>query len=170
MGVNEGFRSFNVSYFKPGSRAEVTDRVADLTALAAGLAALIYVIGVVEPYVPSAAAGLLDIVQLVAGIVILAGYLPLLTYFKTRFGGEPINPWKSDGFIGAVVKRAGFTAFSLLILFMVVLTTLEKTVLSRISAAILLDGVIAFALLAFSIAFLAFSRSGTSEDGSRDNA
>ena len=52
---------------------------------------------------------------------------------------------------------------SVLFLFMIVLAMLDNLLLSRVSAEILLDGIIAFALSAFSIAFFAYSRAGTSE-------
>ena len=100
-----------MSYFKPQSSAEVTDRLADLTGLAVGLAALVYIISVVQNFVAPGMAELLDTAQLVGGILILAVYLPLLVFFKTRFGGQSMTPWKTDGFMASVFERAGFKAF-----------------------------------------------------------
>ena len=159
-----------MSYFKPGNNAEATDRLADLTGLAVGLVALTKVIAVVENYVSPGAMEALDTVQLVGGLLILAVYLPLLIYFKTRFGIVTMNPWKSDGFIASVLKQAGLTAFSVLLIAMVFLSMLDNTVLSHVSAEILLDGLIAAALAAFSVAFFAYSRGGASEGGPGDGA
>ncbi len=159
-----------MSYFKPGGKAEATDRLADITGLAVGFVAIIKMLSVAQNYVPAGTADMLDAAQMVGGAVILAIYLPLFIYFKTRFGTETMNPWTSDSFVASVLKQAGLTAFSVLLLAMVVLSMLDKTVLANVSAEILLDGIIAVALAAFSVAFFAYNRAGASEDGSGDGA
>lgn len=152
-----------MSFFKPANRAESADRLAGLTGLGTGLAGLIYVAGAAQPLVDAETAALLDMAQLIGGLAILIGFLPLFFFFKTRFGGQPVNPWKTDGFMSAVVRRAGFTAFAAGMLAMIVLTMLDNLILERITAEILLDAIIAFALLVFSASFFLFSRGGADE-------
>jgi predicted neutral ceramidase superfamily lipid hydrolase len=154
-----------MSYFRPGSKAEVTDRLAELTGVAVGLAALIYAINVVQGFAAPAVVMTLDAVQVVGGLAILGVYLPLTIWFKTRFAGVILNPWKSDGFMGAALKRAGLFAFSATVVFMIVLSMLNRLVLSRISSETLLDLVLAVALLVFAVCFFLFGRDGAEGEG-----
>jgi len=151
-----------MSYFRPETKAEMTDRLAELTGVAVCIVAMIYAINVAGAFaLPPGVTAVLGTVQIVGGIVILSVYVPLMIWFKTRFSGVVVSPWSSDGFMGAVFKRAGFTTFSLLILFLSVLTLFSGNLLVQISAVALLDLVLAFAFSAFAVCVLVLARSGT---------
>jgi hypothetical protein len=148
-----------MSFLNPSSRAEASDSLAILTGAGTALAGLIYAAKVVEVYAGGAMATWLDNAQLAGGIAVLAVFLPLFYYLKTRFGGTAVNPWKGDDFFGAVLRRAAMTAFCAVMLGMIVLTTLDMLLLSRVSAETLVDGLIAFALFVFSVSFFVLGRS-----------
>lgn len=154
-----------MSYFRPGTKAEVTDRLAELTGLAVGLGALIYGASVVQSFSAPAVAMTLDTIRMVCGILVLAVYLPLTIWFKTRFSGVILNPWKSDSFMGVALKRAGLSAFAASVMFMVLLSTLDRLVLSRMSAEGVIDLVLAVALLVFAVSFLLYGRDGGEGEG-----
>lgn len=137
----------------PKSRADIADRLASLTGLAMGLAGLIKAAGVVQALTEGPVAAWFDVVQIVGGVLILTGFLPLFYLMKARAGGSAESTWKGDGFIATQFQRAGITAFVSTVLALVLLSLLENLVLSRLTAEILVDGVLAFALISFSFSF-----------------
>ena len=147
-----------MSFLNPNSRAEASDSLALLTGCGSGLAALIYAFKVAEVYASGGWAGWLDAAQLMGGVLVLLVFLPLFYFLKTRFGGTAVSPWKSDSFFGAVLKRAGLAAFGIVLVSMIILTTLDRLVLSNLSAAVLLDALIALALIGFSASFFLLGR------------
>lgn len=146
----------------PKSRADIADRLAAMTALTTGLAGLIYGAGVVQALTEGEVAAWFDTIQIVGGVLILAGFLPLFYLMKARAGDAARSAWKGDDFTAVQFQRAGISAFVATVVGLVVLSTLERLVLSRISAEVLLDGVLGFALIAFSVSFFLHGR-GDSE-------
>ncbi|WP_138511492.1 hypothetical protein [Maricaulis alexandrii] len=147
-----------MSFLNPSSRAEASDSLALLTACGTGLVALIYAFKVAEAYASSGLASWLDIVQLVGGVLVLLVFLPLFYFLKTRFGGTTVSPWKSDSFFGTVLKRAGLAAFGLVLMSMIILTTMDRLVLANVTPEVLLDALIALALIGFSASFFLLGR------------
>ncbi len=147
-----------MSFLSPRNRAEASDRLAGMTGWAAALAASIYALKVMEAYAGETLAGYLDRAQLVGGLMILVVFLPAFFIIKRRFGGPPINPWKEDGFMSLAIQRAGLTGFATTFIVLTVLTTLDRLVLSRMAAEVLLDLVITIALASFAFSFFIFSR------------
>lgn len=137
----------------PKSRADIADRLAGLTAIAAGLAGLIYTAGVIQALTDGEVAAWFDTAQIVGGILILLGFLPLFYVMKARAGDAANDAWKGDGFTAVQFQRAGITAFVATVVGLIFLSMLNRLVLSRISAEVLADGVIGFALIAFSLSF-----------------
>ena len=146
-----------MSFLKPANGAEAGDRLAILTALGAGAAALVHSINVFETLTGPAMAEALGLVQLMGGVLIAAVFAPLFVWFKLRAGAPRINPWKSESFFGDVARRAGMTAFAAALLSFVVMSTLDRFLLSRISAEVMLDIAITLLLGAFALAFLIHS-------------
>lgn len=147
-----------MTYFRPETKAEVTDRLAELTGLAVGLGALIYGASLAQSFSAPAITMTLDAIRMVCGILVLAVYLPLMIWFKTRFSGVVLTPWRSDSFMGAALKRAGLTAFAAGVLLMVALSTFDRSILSRMTADSVIDLVLAVSLLVFAVSFIVFGR------------
>jgi len=155
-----------MSFFNPSSGAEASDRLAVLTALGTGGAALVHSINVFETLTGPAMTDALGLVQVIGGVVILAVFLPLFVWFKLRAGAPSINPWKAESFFGDVSRRAGMTAFAVALISCFVMSTLDRLLLSRITAEVMLDIVITLLLGAFALSFLIHSSGPTeAEDG-----
>ena len=146
-----------MSFFNPANGAEAGDRLAILTALGTGAAALVHSINVFETMTGPAMAEALGLLQLMGGVLIVAVFLPLFVWFKLRAGAPRINPWKSESFFGDVARRAGMTAFAVALLSFIVMSTLDRLLLSRISAEVMLDIAITLLLGAFAVSFLLHS-------------
>lgn len=146
----------------PKSRADIADRLAGLTAIATGLAGLIYAAGVIQALTEGEVAAWFDTIQIVGGVLILVGFLPLFYLMKARAGDAARGAWKGDGFTAVQFQRAGITAFAATVVCLIILSMLNRLVLSRVSAEVLADGVIGFALIAFSVSFFLHGR-GDSE-------
>ena len=147
-----------MSFLKPSSRAEASDSLAILTATGTGLASLVYFAKVMEAYTGSPVSSWLDTAQLIGGLAVLVVLLPLFYHLKTGFGGAAVDPWKGDEFFGTVLRRAALTAFCAMMLGMILLTLLGDHLLSQVAAPVLLDGMIACALLVFSLSFFLLGR------------
>lgn len=155
-----------MSYLKPSSGAEASDRLAILTALGTGGAALVHSINVFETMTGPAMTDALGLVQVIGGVVILAVFLPLFVWFKLRAGAPQINPWKAESFFGDVFRRAGLTAFAIGLMSFFIMSTLDRLLLSRISAEVMLDIAITVLLGVFALSFLIYSSgSSQAEDG-----
>ena len=142
----------------PQSRADIADRLATLTVITAGLAGLVRFAGVVQALTEGEVAAWIDTAQFVGGIVILVGFLPLFYVMKARAGTAAKSAWKGDGFTAAQFQRAGISAFVATVVVLVILSTLDHLILSRITAEVSVDGVLGFALIAFSLSFFLHGR------------
>jgi len=148
-----------MSFLNPQSGAEASDSLATLTAATVGLAALVYSVDVIESFVSVSTADLLGSAQLVGGLLIVIAFIPLLVFFKAR-GGRPAGKPGQDSFLSVLFRQAALTAFSLTLVFMIVLSVLENRVLSKISAETAIDLVITFALAIFAVSFFVINRFG----------
>lgn len=144
--------------FSTSSSAEAKDRLATATALATAMAAITYSLNVVTLYVTESTAGILDKVQLAGGFLIVAIFLPLFLFLKSRIRQDQAS--SSEGFIGAVFRKSGFAAFGITLMGMVILSMLNETLLSQITAETAVDIIITFALAIFSVSFFIISRFG----------
>lgn len=142
----------------PKSRADIADRLADITGLATGLAGLTYAAGVAQSVTAGDVAVWFDAAQIVGGVLILIGFLPLFFILKSRGGRGIGHGWKRDGFTATLFQRAGITAFMATIIAMILLSTLENLILSRITTEALVDGLIAFGLISFSVSYFIYGR------------
>lgn len=158
-----------MSVLNPRNAAEATDSLASVTAAAVGLAALVYSVNVAETFVPEAASELLGYAQIAGGLLILVVFGPLLILLKAR-GGRPAGRPSSGGYLSALFRQAALTGFSLTVLFMIVLSVFDRTVLARFSAETAIDIVITFALAAFAISFFVLNRLGRLGDELGDEA
>ena len=146
-----------MSFINPSNSAEASDSLATLTAAAIALAALVYSVNVVEVFVSEATGDLLGHAQIAGALLILAVYGPLLVFLKSR-GGRPAGKPSAGGSLNALFRQAGLTAFSLTLVFMIVLSVLNRSVLSHFSAEAAVDLVITFALAAFAVSFFIINR------------
>ena len=146
--------------------AEASDRLATLTAAAAGVAAMIYLANVAELFASGLLADLVGYGQIGLGLIVLVVYLPALLLFKSR-GGHAEGIRSAGGFMNAIMRKAASTAFNLTIGFVVALSILDRTVLSHFTAKSAIDLVIAFALAAFSVSFFILNQftSGLGDEG-----
>jgi len=146
-----------MSLVNPRNPAEATDGLATLTACATAVAALIYALNVASVFVPEGAADVFGYVQIGGAVLIGAAYLPLLIVLKLR-GGQPAGRGTSPGYLSALFRQAGFTAFSLTIAFLVLLSVFGESFLTRFSAERSIDLMLAFGLASFSLAFFVINR------------
>lgn len=153
-----------MSYFKPANSAEAGDRLASLVAFGAAGAALLHSINVFQALAGPDMASALDQLQRVGGVVLIVVFAPLLIWFKRHRGAPALNPWGDEGYLGAVLRRAGMTAFALALAGCVVMSVMENLLLSQISAEIMLDIVITLLLALFSLSFFVFSSGPMGDD------
>ncbi|MEQ8558197.1 MAG: hypothetical protein RIB03_07750 [Henriciella sp.] len=146
-----------MSIDSPRSPAEASDRLVNLAAAGAGIAAIIYSANVVEGFVSEAVADFVGYGQIAMGLIILLAYLPALLYLKSR-GGRGTGKHYTAGFFNTIMRKAIVNAFNLTIGFLIILSILSRTVLSHFTAESMVDLMIAFALATFSISFFVISR------------
>lgn len=158
-----------MSVLNPRNAAEASDGLATLTAAATGLAALVYSVNVVEVFVPEGTADLLGYLQIAGVVLILAVYAPLMIHLKVR-GGRPAGGGTSGGYLDALYRQASLTAFSVTLVFMVVLSLFDQRVLAHLSAETAVDLLITFALAAFSLSFFVINRFGRLGEGVGEGA
>lgn len=96
--------------------------------------------------------------QIAGAGLIAAVYLPLLILLKVR-GGQPAGRGTSPGHLSALFRQAGFTAFSLTIAFLVLLSVFGGPLLAHLSAERSID-LMAFGLASFSLADVVINRFG----------
>ncbi len=145
-------------FSRPRNSAEASDSLATLTAAGAGLAALVYSVNVVEVFVSEALADLLGYGQILLGLLLLLGYLPALLFLKSR-GGRPTGRDSPEGFSNLSFRQATFSAFSLTMVFLIILNVLDNKILAQITAKTAIDLVIVFALTAFAASFFVIDNS-----------
>lgn len=146
-----------MSYFNPENRAEASDRLAVLTGVATGFAALFHSVNVWETLVSPAMAEVLQTVQLIGGVTFLMIFLPLFIWFKRARFAPVINPWKGESFLSDALRRAGFTGFAVMLVAGFVLQMLDRLLLSQITAATMLDISISAALALFCLSFFLYA-------------
>lgn len=139
------------------SPAEASDSLANLTAAAAGAAAIIFAGNVVEAFDIVVVGDWVGYAQIVLGLLIAAVYLPALLIFKTR-GAQVDGMRPAEGFLNAMIRRAASMAFNLTVGFLVALSLLKNSLLSHFSAEAAVNLATAFALAAFSISFFVLNR------------
>jgi hypothetical protein len=141
------------------NQAEASDALATLTAAAAGLAALIQSVNVIEVFVRESTAELLGYVQMAGVIVIFVVFAPMLILLKRR-GGKAAGQGAGGSYFSVLLRQASSTAFSVTFAFMMVLSFLERTVLAHLSAETAVDLLISFALAMFALSFFLIDRFG----------
>ncbi len=141
------------------SPAEASDSLVSLTAVGAGIAAIVYSANVIEVFASDTFADIVGYGQIIFGLLILLAYFPSLLFLKAR-GGRAAGKHSAGGFLYAIMQKAIIRAFNLTIGFLIVLSLLAHTVLSHFTAESMVDLVIAFALASFSISFLMINRFG----------
>ena len=146
-----------MTFLNPRNPAEATDGLATLTAGATAVAALIYALNAASAFVSEGAADVLVYVQIAGAVLIAAVYLPLLVILKLR-GGQPAGRGTSPGYLSALFRQAGLTAFSLTIAFLVLLSVFGESFLAHFSADKSIDLMLAFGLASFSLAFFVINR------------
>ncbi|GAB4114443.1 MAG: hypothetical protein Tsb0027_03170 [Wenzhouxiangellaceae bacterium] len=150
------------------SPAEVADRSIQLVAGSMFAVALIFCLSVAEFFAGESTAAIIDIAVKLLAIVIL-GLMALLYFWKFR----PMSPGQrrqhlaEDGFLQIAFRKAMAKSWTLTFLVLVVLQALDNLVLERLPEMPLetvIEGVLAIMLLLFSVAFLLFTRSGSSDE------
>lgn len=158
-----------MQFLRPNNSAEASDGLATLTAIGAGLAALVYSANVAEAFVTQAVADYLGYGQIIVGLVIALGYLPALIFLKSR-GGQSTGVSAPEGFLNASFRQAAFSAFSLTMAFLIVLSVFDRTVLAQFTAKTAIDLVIVFALTAFAASFFVIQNFSPFGAGTGDEA
>ncbi|MDT8368157.1 MAG: hypothetical protein RQ745_03045 [Longimicrobiales bacterium] len=152
-----------MSLLNPRSAPEADDARATLTAAAAGVAALVQSVNVIEVFVSEGTAALLGHLQLAGGILILLLFAPMLIRLKKR-GSTAAGHGDGGSYLGALVRRASSTAFSITVVVMILLSVLERRVLAHLSAETTVDLLITFAFAIFALAFFFIDRFGRVDD------
>ncbi|MDT8342101.1 MAG: hypothetical protein RQ751_11370 [Longimicrobiales bacterium] len=149
-----------MSILNPRSPAEARDVLATLTAAAVGVAALVYSVNVLEVFVPEGTAHVLGLAQIAGAVLILAVYAPMLVRLKRRGGRPEGNDSAGGSYLQAVFRQASSTAFSVLLVVLVVLSLLERTVLAHLTAGTAVDLIITLALTVLSLSYFFVNRFG----------
>lgn len=155
-------------FLNPRNAAEASDLLATLTAAAAGLAALVQSVNVIEVFVSESTAGLLGYIQVVGIILILVVFAPMLILLKKR-GGKAARHGAAGSYFGALLRQAASTAFSVTFAFLIVLSLFERRVLAHLSAETAVDLLISFALATFALSFFLTDRFGHLGEGTGVN-
>lgn len=152
-----------MSFLNPRSRAEARDSLAVIVAFGTGAVAIVNAFGFLEGYVDDSASSFLNTAQLVGGVLVLVIMLPLIVLMKARGAGTR-SASGTGGYMMAAARRAGYLAFGMNLIVLVILSIFDTLVLSRIDAASAVELMISVALGAFSIAFFVTCRFGHIDD------
>lgn len=147
-----------MSFLRPANRAEASDSFARLTATGTTVASIIYGLKVAEEFLPEAWANAAELAQLVGGAGLVLVFMPLAFAIKSRFGSAEDNPWRSDSFMGSMLRKAALFAFTATFISLVLASALGHALLSQLTAETAVDGTISFTLAAFSLAFFVMNR------------
>jgi len=150
------------------SPAEVADRTLQLLAGSLFALALVFCLSVAEFFASESMATMIDFAIKVLGIAIL-GLVMLLYFWKFRpmTSGQRRQQLAEDGFLQVGFRKAMAKSWMLSCVVLVVLQALNNMVLERLPAMpleIVIKAVLALMLLLFSLAFLFFSRSISSDE------
>jgi len=150
------------------SPAEVADRTLQLLAGSLFALALVFCLSVAEFFASESMATMIDFAIKVLGIAIL-GLVMLLYFWKFRpmTSGQRRQQLAEDGFLQVGFRKAMAKSWMLSFVVLVVLQALNNMVLERLPAMpleIVIKAVLALMLLLFSLAFLFFTRSISSDE------
>ncbi len=152
----------------PFSPAELADRTLHLLIWSMFAVALIFSLSVAEFFASAAIAAIIDIAVKALGILIL-GLMALLYFWKFRpmSRDQRSQYLAEDGFLQIAFQKAMARSWMLSFLLLVILQALDNLILDRLPAMpleILIQGILAIMLLLFSVAFLFFTRAGSSDE------
>lgn len=150
------------------SPAELADRSLQLVAWAMFAVALVFCLSVAEFFASEPIAAIIDIAVKALGIVIL-GLMALLYFWKFRpmSRDQRSQYLAEDGFVQIAFQKAMAKSWMLSFLILVILQALDNLILERLPAMpleIVIQGILAFMLLLFSVAFLFFTRAGSGNE------
>ncbi len=146
-----------MSFLKPKNASEAADLIANATGCALGGAAIIYVTKVAEGMVQADLAAVLDYVQITCAATLLLIYLPFMISVKSRFGGIRVNPWKSESFLAASMRKAAWTTVGVLLICLTLMSTMDNLILSRISSEQAVNVTLAVLFLSLCASFFIYS-------------
>ncbi len=150
------------------SPAELADRTLQLVAYSMFAVALVFCLSVAEFFASVSTAAIIDVAVKVLAISIL-GLMALLFFWKI----QPMSPSQrrqhlaEDGFLQIGFQKAMVKSWMLSFLVLVILQALDNLVLERLPEMpleIVIKIVLALMLLLFSVAFLFFTRSSSSDE------
>ncbi|QKK01926.1 MAG: hypothetical protein HND55_04170 [Pseudomonadota bacterium] len=150
------------------SPAELADRTVQLLAVSMFAVALVFCLSVAEFFASESAAAIIDIAVKGLGIAIL-GLMALLYFWKFRSmsPAQRRRHLAEDGFLQVAFRAAMARSWMLSFLLLVILQALDKLLLGRLPEMpleIVIQGVLAIMLLLFSIAFVSFTHTGSSDE------
>jgi len=149
------------------SPAEVADRTIQLVAWSMFAIALVFCLSVAEFFASESAAAIIDLVVKGLGIAIL-GLMALLYFWNLRSmsPGQRRQHLAEDGFLQTAFTKAMARSWMVSFLVLVVLQAVDRLVLERLPempVEIVIQSVLALMLLLFSVGFLSFTRSSSSD-------
>lgn len=150
------------------SPAELADRTVQLVAWSMFAVALVFCLSVAEFFASEPTAAIIDVAVKGLGIAIL-GLMALLYFWKFR----SMSPRQrrqylvEDGFLQVAFKKSMAQSWMLSFVVLVILQALDNLVLGRLPympLEIVIQSVLAIMLVLFSIAFLWFARTSSSDE------
>lgn len=150
------------------SPAELADRSLQLIAWAMFAVALVFCLSVAEFFASEPIAAIIDIAGKALGIVVL-GLMALLYFWKFRpMSRDQRGQYLAeDGFVHIAFQKAMARSWMLSFLTLVILQALDNLILARLPAMpleVVIQGILAVMLLVFSVAFFAFTHSGSIDE------
>ncbi|MBL37291.1 MAG: hypothetical protein CMP07_02660 [Xanthomonadales bacterium] len=150
------------------SPAELADRTVQLLACSMFAVALVFCLSVAEFFASESTAAIIDIAVKFLGVVIL-GLMALLYFWKFRpmSSDQRRRHLAEDGFLQIAFRNAMAKSWMLSFVVLVVLQALDNLILDRLPympLEIVIQGVLAIMLLLFSIAFVSFTRTSSSDE------
>jgi len=139
------------------SYAELSDRLVQTTALALFVVSIMFALAVVEYFVPSETATVLDWVGMGLGLVIVA--LIGTSYFRYCRRMKPVERshcFAEDGFLQTAFRLAMSRSWMIVFVVLALLQALDNMVLSRLPEMptdVVLQAVLALMLMIFSVMF-----------------
>ena len=76
---------------------------------------------------------------------------------KSRFGGIRVNPWKSESFLAASMRKAAWTTVGVLLICLTLMSTMDNLILSRISSEQAVNVTLAVLFLSLCASFFIYS-------------
>lgn len=150
------------------SPAELADRTVQLVAWSMFAVALVFCLSVAEFFASESAAAIIDVAVKVLGIAIL-GLMALLYFWKFRSmsPGQRRKHLAEDGFLQVAFRKAMARSWMLSFLLLVILQAVDNLVLRRLPympLEIIVQSVLAIMLLLFSVAFVSYTRTSSSDE------